>query len=326
MDIRNPKSLKQAASQALARGREPQNVITVYAGATVLISAVLTLANYWLSHQISGTGGLSNLGTRSILSTAQTVLPIVQMVVLMCLELGYLHAMMRIARGQYADHTDLKVGFQRFWPMLRMTLLQSLLYFAVGMAIFYFSIQIYMFTPWAEPLIELLLPYAASGSVVPDDATAMQVMEMTLPAVILFLVVYLAVIIPVSFRFRMADYALLDDPKAGAIAALRTSRRMMRRNCLNLFKLDLHLWWYYLLSILSMAVCYGDMLLPMLGIELPLNATVSYFLFYGAYLVMLFSINYFLRNQVETSYVMAYESLGGKPKESGAVLGSIFQM
>lgn len=326
MDIRNPNSLKQAASQALARGREPQKVITVYAGATVLISAALTLANYWLSHQISGTGGLSNLGTRSILSTAQTLLPIVQLVVLMGLELGYLHAMMRIARGQYADHTDLKVGFQRFWPMLRMTLLQNLLYFAVGMSIFYFSLQIYLLTPWAEPLIELLLPYATSGNMVLDNVTVMQTVEMTLPALILFLVIYLAVIIPVSFRFRMANYALLDDPRAGAIAALRTSRRMMRHNCLNLFRLDLRLWWYYLLSGLSTAVCYGDMLLSMVGIALPINATVSFFLFYGLYLVILFCVTYFLRNQVETSYIMAYESLGGKPKEKGAVLGSIFQM
>ena len=53
-------------------------------------------------------------------------------VIAMCLELGYLSGMMRISRGQYADHTDLKVGFQKFWPLVRLTLLQYLIYLAVG--------------------------------------------------------------------------------------------------------------------------------------------------------------------------------------------------
>lgn len=326
MDIRNRSALKQEAARALARGREPQKLVTAYAGATALIAAALTLINFWLSQQISGTGGLSNLGTRAIFSTAQTVLPIVQMVVLLCLELGYLSGMLRISRGQYADHTDLKVGFQRFAPLLRMTLLQGVLYLGIAIAAFYLSMQIFMLTPWAEPLMELLLPIAASGSTVLDEATLLQATDMMMPMMVIFLLIYVAVIIPFAFWFRMANYALLDDPRAGAMAALRASRKMMRRNCLNLFKLDLSFWWFYLLNALAMVLCYGDMLLPMLGVQLPFNETISYFIFYGLYLAALFAITYFLRNRVEATYIMAYESIHEKPKDNGVVLGNIFDM
>lgn len=326
MDIRNRSALKQEAARALARGREPQKLVTAYAGATTLIAAALTLINFWLSQQISGTGGLSNLGTRAIFSTAQTVLPLVQMAVLLCLELGYLSGMLRISRGQYADHTDLKVGFQRFGPLLRMTLLQGTLYLGIAIAAFYLSLQIFMFTPWVQPLMELLPPIAASGSTVLDDATLLQATEMMMPMMVIFVLVYAAVIIPLGFWFRMSNYALLDDPRGGAMAALRASRKMMRRNCLNLFKLDLSFWWFYLLGALATVLCYGDMLLPLLGIQLPFNETVSYFLFYGLYLAALFAITYFLRNQVEATYIMAYESIHEKPQDNSVVLGNIFDM
>lgn len=326
MVIPHHKQLKDQAYHALSRGREPQKLVTGYAGASTGIVLVLTLLNYWLDLQIDQTGGLSNLGTRSILSTAQTILPIIQSVLLMCLELGYLSGMMRIARGQYADHTDLKVGFQRFWPLLRMTLLQGLLYGAIGILTLTLSVQIYLFTPWADTLVEVLLPYVNSSVDAMDAAALSQAMSAMIPMMILYVVLFLVVMIPVSYRFRMANYALLDDPKGGAMAALRSSRHLMRRNCLKLAKVDLSFWWYYLLSLLVSLVSYGDVLLALVGVELPMNSTVSFFLFYFLYLAAFFALNYFLRNRVECSYIMAYEAIREKPRDDGVVLGNIFDM
>ena len=102
---------------------------------------------------------------------------------------------------------------------------------------------------------------------------------------------------------------------------------MMRRNCLNLLKLDLHLWWFYLASMLASLVCYGDAILPMLGITLPFSDDFSFYLFYGLYWILQFAIFYFLRNGVEVSYALAYDSI--RPREQaqgGVVLGNIFQM
>lgn len=324
MDIRSPGSIKQEALRALTRGRKPQAVVTAYALILTLIAAGLTLINLILDRQLAGAGGLGNLGTRSLLATAQTVLPVVQMFVLLCLEFGYLHAMMRIARGQYADHTDLKVGFHRFGPIMRLSMLMGLLFTAIGVVAIYVAIQIFMLSPWAAPLIELLLPLVEAGVTVMDEATMVQASGMMTPVFVIFAILYAAVAIPLSFRFRMANYALLDDPAAGALAAMRSSRKMMRGHCLHLLKLDLSLWWYYLLQALVTAVCYGDVILPLLGISLPFNPTINSLLFYGLYLAGLFAVNYYLLNTVETAYIMAYDSIHEKPKDTGVVLGNIF--
>lgn len=326
MDIRNPSELKSSAARALKRGREPKKLVTAYTAGLVAAAATITLLNFWLNKQIAGTGGLGNMGTRSILSTVQAILPTVQSVVVLGLEFGYLYGMLRIARGQYADHTDLKTGFRQFFPILRLTLLQGLIFGGIAVGIFYLSMQIFILTPWARPLAELLLPFVTAGNTNLDEATVLQAAKLMIPMFILFGVIYLAVAIPIAYRLRMANYALMDAPRAGALAALRESRKMMKGNCIHLLKLDISFWWFYLLKVLATALCYGDLILPMLGIELPFSSTVSSYVFYGLYLIALFATSYFLRNSVETTYVMAYEAIHEKKEDSGVVLGNIFDM
>ena len=92
-------------------------------------------------------------------------------------------------------------------------------------------------------------------------------------------------------------------------------------------KLDLSLWWYYLPVAAAMAVCYGDVLLPMLGVQLPLSETVASFGFYALYLLASFAVHYFLRNRAEVAYALAYDAVKpAESQESGVVLGNIFQM
>ena len=326
MDIRNPRALMEDARRALNRGRDPKKLVFYYAAAIALISAALTVANYLLSTEMSGMGGLGNLGMFSILSTGQTLIPIIQMVALLGVEFGYLYGIMRITRGQYADHTDLKTGFRFFGPVLRMNLLQGLLFFALGIAIFYFSLQIFLITPLGKPLVDLLTPIVAAGTTVLDEATAAQAYPLMIPMLIIFAILFAAVSIPLLYRFRMANYALLDEPRAGAIAALRASSRMMKRKCLKLFRLDLAFWWYYTLQVLVTVLCYGDVILSMLGISLPVNATISYYLFYALYLAGLFLLNYYLRNSVEAAYIVAYDDIREKKEENSIVLGNIFEI
>ena len=96
---------------------------------------------------------------------------------------------------------------------------------------------------------------------------------------------------------------------------------------MKLFKLDVRLWWYYGAEILASFLCYGDVLLPMVGIRLPIRDTVSYYLFFVLYLAAQFAVYYFLRNPAETAYAIAYDSIRPRePKSDGAVLGNIFNM
>lgn len=326
MDILNPRTLRDSADHALARGREPKKVVYAYAGIGFAISLLVTLANLWLENEISGTGGLSNLGTRAVFSTAQQALPLLSSIVTMCLELGYLAGMMRISRGQYANHTDLKTGFRKFWPLLRLTLLQGFLYLALGILAVQLAALIFSMTPWSEPLMELLYPIVASGSTAIDEATVLQAYSLMAPMFIILIVVYLIVLIPFLFKMRMAYYCLLDDPRGGAMAAIRSSNKMMRRRFIPMLKIDLSHWLYYLGCAAVMAVTYGDLILAYLGISVPMDATVLSLLFYGASLALHFGIQVILRNRVETTYLMAYEKLREKPKEDGVVLGNIFDM
>ena len=77
---------------------------------------------------------------------------------------------------------------------------------------------------------------------------------------------------------------------------------------------------------LATAISYGDAILPMLGIQLPFNETIGFYLFYFLYLAMLFGIYYFLRNPMAVAYAKAYDSLREKPADNGVVLGNIFDL
>ena len=330
MDIRNTRQLKEFSAERLANARDGQKIVLYYSLITVAVSAAATALSYVLSQQIARTGGLGSMGVRSALTTAQTLLPIVQAVFLMCLTLGYLATMLRIARGQYASPNGMRLGFDRFWVLLRCTLLKGLIFGGVAMASMYVAIAIYMMTPLSNSVVDILMPLvknAGTSGILLDAATYAQLMDATMPAMGIFGVLFLVLAAPVFYRYRMADYLIIDRPATGALAALRDSRMMTKGNRWNLFRLDLSMWWYYAAVLVSTAIGYGDQLLPALGITLSFSDTVSYFLFLGAYLAATFAVYYFLRNRVEVTYALAYDSIRPQdPENNGAVLGNIFQM
>lgn len=330
MDIRNTRQLKEFSAERLANARDGQKIVLYYSLITVAVSAAATALSYVLSQQIARTGGLGSMGVRSALTTAQTLLPIVQAAFLMCLTLGYLATMLRIARGQYASPNGMRLGFDRFWVLLRCTLLKGLIFGGVAMASMYVAIAIYMMTPLSNSVVDILMPLvknAGTSGILLDDATYAQLMDATMPAMEIFGVLFLVLAAPVFYRYRMADYLIIDRPATGALAALRDSRMMTKGNRWNLFRLDLSMWWYYAAVLVSTAIGYGDQLLPALGITLSFSDTVSYFLFLGAYLAATFAVYYFLRNRVEVTYALAYDSIRPQdPENNGAVLGNIFQM
>ena len=326
MDILNPQSLREAAGRALNRGRDPKKLVYVYAGIGFALSLLVTLGSLFLDDRISGTGGLSQLGTRAVFSTIQQLLPMVCSLVALCLEFGYLSGIMRISRGQYADHTDLKVGFRKFWPLMRLMLLQGLVMLLVGILAFQVGSLIFAMTPWAGPLVEMMMELSAMDPASIDEQTLLSFLQQAAPMYLTVGVVFLIALIPVLFRLRMAMFCLLDDPNGRALAALSTSNRMMRRRFGPMLKIDLSLWLYYAATVVMSVLMYSDLLLPALGINVPLDPLVFSLLVYGAALVLQFIIQVTLRNKVEAVYVTAYDRLREKPKDTGVVLGNIFDM
>ena len=180
MDIRNTRQLKDFSAGRLANAREGQKIILYFSLITIAVSAVATVVSYILSQQIAKTGGLGSMGVRSALTTVQMLLPIVQAVFLMCLELGYLSTMLRIARGQYASPNGMRLGFDRFWVLLRCTLLKGLIFGGVAMASLYVASAIYMMTPLSNSAVDILMPLvknAGTSGILLDDATYAQLMD-----------------------------------------------------------------------------------------------------------------------------------------------------
>lgn len=330
MDIRNIRQLKDTAAQRLETARDEKKIILLYTGITLAASLLVTVICFCLDLQIAQSGGLSKMGTKAFLSTLDQVLPIVLNISLLCLELGMLACMIRMSRGMYTSVQTLRAGIPRFWAMFRASLLLALRYVAAALGCFYLADILFAVTPLSNAALEILTPIAASAdpaAFLLEEAVAAQLMQAMIPLLVIFAVLFAAVAIPMSYRYRMVNYVLLDNPRIGAAAALRESRQMMRRNCFALFRLDLSLWWYYVLMALASLICYGDVLLPMLGITLPISENMSYFLFYGLYLAALAGIYYGFRNKVGITYALAYEAVKPMQKDTGGVvLGNIFQM
>ena len=332
MNIQNTSDLIACARRRLADAGQAKRIAAIYAGLTLGMSALVTLIGVLLDLQISQTTGLSGMGLRTILSSVQSVLPILSALVTLCLEVGYQASMLRVARGQFVSPQTLRLGFNRFWVLLRCTVLEGLILFGICFGGIYLATMIFMLTPLSSRAVELLTPVLEnvtllSPEVVMDDALYSQLMQAMIPAFVICILTVGLLAVPVLFRLRMVRYVIIDRPGIGAMAALRESRKMMKGNCLRLLKLDVRLWWYYAANILVMLLCYGDMLLPLAGVNLPWSDTVSYYVFFVLYLAAQFAVYYFLRNPAETSYAIAYDAIRPKEPNSGsAVLGNIFQM
>ncbi len=332
MNIRSRSELCRSAKSALASNTgNPKTAAALYGGITCGLALAVSLISFALSQKIAGTSGLSSLGLRSVLSTVQYVLPLMQMIILMCLELGYQGIMLNVARNRPGDPQHLQEGFYRFGPLLRAGILQLLIYAAAVIACAYFSAWLFMILPISDSFYQVMAPLLEdmnilSNGITIDEATLAAASSAMTPMIWIFLLALILLAVPVFYRYRMVSFCLIDDHRPGALAALRESRQMMRKNRLALFRLDLRFWWYYLLQVLVTLICYGDVLLPMLGVTLPWSDTASYFVFYILSLVLQFAITYFFMNQVQTTYATAYDALRPRPESKGVPLGNIFDL
>ena len=332
MNLGNLREIKNRSEERLRQSASQQKIVMIYAALTLGLMLLVTVTNYVLGMQMDNFGGLSNLGKRTMLSSVQSMLPVVQSLVIMCLDLGYLAAMLRIARGMYTSPQTLRLGFDRFWLLLRCGIFKGLIMTGVTFVSMYLGIMIFVLTPFSKAAVEIIAPIISQVSllnteIVIDDVTYGLLMEAMLPAFGICGVLLLILGGPMYYNFRMVNYIIIDKPSIGAMMALRESKKMMKGHRLQLLKLDLSFWWYYLATGVAMVICYGDILLPMLGLELPVPEVVSFFGFYVLYLAASFGVHFFLRNRVEVCYGLVYDAVKPEEKQDGGVvLGNIFQM
>ena len=147
------------------------------------------------------------------------------------------------------------------------------------------------------------------------DASAMEaeleaiIDKIVLPLLIIFAASFLVLSVPFFYRFRMAEYVLLDSEKPRALAALGESRYMMRGNTFSLLALDFSFWWFYLLEAVTAMAAYLDMILPLVGVELPVSPTAMYFGAAVVCAVCQLALYWWRKPQVDVTYAKAYDVL-----------------
>lgn len=314
MDIRDRRALKESANQVLGAAEyPPRRLVLLHTGAMLLLSLLLTVVNFALQKLIDGAGGLSGIGTRTMLSTAQSVLNVLGAVILPFWQMGYLFAAIRTARRQQASPLELTEGFRRFGPILRLSLLKGALFLGLGIACFYLCSGIFFFTPFAAPVLPLLEPLINTApqdaAMLLDEAAMAAIVKALIPLYVIFAVIYAAVALPMYYRLRMADYVIMDGENHSALLALRDSWRMMRGSRAALLRIDLSFWWYYGLEALTVLVCYADVLLGLTGITLPISADAAYFLCFALSLTGQLGLYYWAKAKTAVTYAAAYDSL-----------------
>ena len=321
MEIRSRHELKAAASDALRDAPNQKRLVLIWAAVGTVLPLLVSVLSYLLEYQIADTGGLSGIGLRSVLSTIQSVLSFSTSALLPFWSLGYVSVTLHFARKKPANDSTLLDGFRRFFAILRLIILEILICAAVCFLCIQFVSIILSFTPLAEPFYAVMedsQQMLLSG--VMDDETVLALTEAMIPIFAISAIACVIVLIPVSYRLRLASLCIIDTPACGALQAIRTSLRLMRRNGFTLFRLDLSFWWFYLVKVIVSLLCYGDVLLPLLGVTLPFSYDVSFFVFYIASLLVQFGLLYVANNKVQTTYALFYDMLRTPPKEETSIL------
>lgn len=301
-------------ARKLSRGEEKVKISAIHAGVSAGVALVVTIVYYLLEKGIAQTGGLSGMGMRSILQTAATVLNTANSVLAPFWNLGFWFVTLLWVRNQPVQFGDLLAGFRRFGAYLRLLLNRGLLTMAIGFVSVYISSYIYMATPWSDAVVEFAQSTGMDMNVANQLMAQMDMAQMDamlsnmLPMLLIWLVLFVALVLPMLYKFRMAEFFLLDDRQMGTLRAMFASSQMLRKRRFQLFLLDLRFWWYYGLHVLCLVIYSADLWLPLLGVAIPDSIVVTLCL-YVFYLVALVLMQTFLRPQVQTAYALAYEQL-----------------
>lgn len=312
MDKLNAKYFLNEAGKRL-QGKNARSMALFHTGVTVGFALTVTVLQYVLELCIGNTTGLSGMGTRSIMQTIQTVLQWANVILAPFWNLGFLYAAMLWARDQYARRKDLLTGFYRIGPSIGLMVNRYVIVLCVVLLCANVCSTVYLLTPAGQEMQELMLSLGTMEAYYSYMSTLSQqellaLASTTTPVLILCGLTSMALLIPLMYRFRLAEYAILNQKGVRALPAMIISATLLRRRCWQLFKLDLRLWWYYGLKTLCMVLYYLDVLLPIVGITLPVQGDGVFFGAYILYLAALLAVETAFRPRVETAYAGVYEA------------------
>ncbi len=313
MDCLDIGSLKACAGEKLKAQVYPaRRLALIYAGAVALVMLAVTGINYYVNQQMDAITGLSGLGMVSVLETVQRVLSYGVNICMPFWRLGFVFAMLGVARDRQMQPGALLEGFRRFGPVLRLMLLRGLVYGIIGMVGAYIGVLIYLVTPLARPLLALTIPLAEAAATpeqMLEGAMQLPMEQLTaaiMPAYAIIIPLCGLLLAPVFYRFRLAELVVMDQPGTGALAALFASSALSRHRRMQLFLLDLRFWWYYGLQLLGTLLCWVDVLLPAAGAVVSIGG-------YVLGLALQTGVHWYAGGYIHTTWAVAYDALRRSP-------------
>ena len=314
----NPSALYRRAGNTLSRLPDsPKKIVLIYEGVALGITLLLAVLSFYINERIANMGGLSALGQQAIWSTVQAVLELAVMIFLPLWQMGLVYVSLKWVRGENATANDLLQGVRRFGPVLRLRLLELFLFAVLAMAISNVASIIFLLTPFSNELIEAMKPLLEQM----EDPTLTELtftpeqmaelMEKAMPLMILCGVLFAVVFVFAFYRIRFADYGVMDGK--GAFRSLIDSFHYTHKKSLQVAKVDLYFWWFYLLQVLCALLQMGDTLLTAVGVELPISVDGAYFLFYILGGLALLVLQWRCYAPVATTYAETYEILERSP-------------
>ncbi|MBO5867936.1 MAG: hypothetical protein J6Q54_03385 [Oscillospiraceae bacterium] len=273
----DPQMIKKSTEESLsAPNYNPGKLALLHTGAVLALNLIVMLLNYLLGLGMNSAGGLSGVAVRSVFASAQTILSMASTLALPFWQVGIICIGLRFALKEQASPKDLLGGFYRFGGVLRLTLFFILIFVGVMLASSYIATTLFMFSPAADGF------YTAVEKLMENpDVTAISTEQLLEIApqlnwvMLLNFAVMLVLGLPLYYRFRLSEFALMNGAP-GALAAMKESTRLTRYRRMLLFKFDLSIWWYYGLQLLIALIGSGDMVLGLLGITLPVDSTLLF--------------------------------------------------
>lgn len=321
MDIRDRAGLKGQADRLLASASyHPRMLALIFGGVSLGAGLLVMLLNYVISTNIQTSGGLSGLGSQAILDTLQVSLRYIVALLQPFWSIGFVFAALQMARQQEVGPKSLLEGFRRFGPVLRLRFSQGMIFLGAAIMCLYTASFLFAFTPWSAPMMEQFLPYLENGSV-EELETAIssmpleQLLPLSAPIFVIFGVLYLVVGGFLFYRFRLADLIVMDEPRMGGMMAMAMSTRLTRRRRMCLLRLDLDFWWIYLMSLVSVVIGYGDVLLPYVGVQLPVTGDAAWLVFYVLSALVQLAVYWLGYAKLHTTWAVAYDVLRQMPQE-----------
>lgn len=321
----NIRELKTRAAALVQENRTPcRTLVLWYCGVLAALTLGSSGLNLFLESRIGTTGGLDGIGLRSILQTIQTILSYINQFFGPFWSAGFLAAMILTARGGTPAPKDLTAGFRKAFRILLFVLFEGLAALMLLIAVINLSSVIFTLSPLGADFNERVAPILADPNLLTaegllnEELITLEELGMAiLPALAITAVIYLPLFVWMAYGFRLAMYLVMDR-NVGPVPAHFLSLRLMRGHKWRMLLLDLSWWPYYLLWALSFLVGYLDVLLGLLGVSLPMDATVMFFLTLAAYCLLFTLLSLWKKPQVDLSYVLAYEAIVPKTPEEAA--------